>query len=271
MGRLEGKTAIVTGAARGIGAATVAKLAAEGARVVAADVDSRKLNELRKDLRNADISTLAIDLCSDDAGDQIAAKALDTFGSIDIIVNNAGFVSPGAIHKMSDEQFLGQLNVHLVAPFRLLRAAGTSMIAAARQESQSGVEVFRKVVNVSSLLAISGQAMSSNYGAAKGGVIGLTRALANEWGRYRINVNCVAFGLISTRLSGAGDDGSEIAIGDARINLGDIGRLAAEGVSRIPLGRMGTPAEAADAIFLFCLPESNYVTGETLIVSGGLR
>lgn len=271
MGRLEGKTAIVTGAARGIGAATVAKLAGEGARVLAADIDAGKLGELQESLPGADIATVDVDLCTEDAGDQIVARAIDAFGRIDLIVNNAGFISPGAIHKMSDEQFLGQLDIHVVAPFRLLRAAGPAMIAAARQESQSGVEVFRKVVNVSSLLAISGEAMSSNYGAAKGGVMGLTRALANEWGRYRINVNCVAFGLISTRLSGAGDEGSEFAIGDARINLGDIAGMASEGIPRIPLGRMGTAAEAADAIFLFCLPESNYVTGETLIVSGGLR
>lgn len=266
----EGKTAIITGAGRGIGAALARRLAKEGARVVVSDLDADLARAVASELGTQAVSHCG-DVCHPGFAQDLVGRAVDAFGRLDIIVNNAGYLWPGAIHRMTDDQFESLLDVHVVAPFRILRAAAAPMIASAKADAADGREVFRKVVNVSSLLALEGSPMSVNYGAAKAGVIGLTKSLAKEWGRYRINVNCVAFGLIATRLTDpdvARDP--ELRIGERNVNIGSMGLQVPEIERTIPLGRRGTADEAAGAIRFLCSPDADYVTGQVLVVSGGL-
>jgi len=197
--------------------------------------------------------------------------AIDRFGGIDIIVNNAGYTWDNVIQKMTDEQWDAILDVHLKAPFRILRAAQPVISSAAKQARAAGEPVpCRKVVNISSIAGLGGNAGQANYAAAKAGVTGLTKALAKEWGRYNVTVNTVAFGLIKTRLTEtpAGGDGT-IDVQGREIKVGVNPDLLSAMERMIPLGRGGTPAEAAGAVYLFCLPESNYISAQTVICGGG--
>ncbi|SUP25872.1 3-oxoacyl-[acyl-carrier-protein] reductase FabG [Tsukamurella pulmonis] len=196
--------------------------------------------------------------------------AVDSFGGLDIIVNNAGYTWDGVVQKMGDEQWDAILDVHLKAPFQILRAAQPVISAAAKRESAAGNPVTRKVVNISSLAGLYGNAGQANYSAGKAGILGLTKAIAKEWGRYRVTVNAVAFGLIETRLTSSAEDAETIEIEGREITVGvnPMIRQAAQHIA--PLGRLGTPEEAAGAVYLLCLPESDYITGEVLACSGGL-
>jgi len=271
MGNLDGKTAIVSGAGRGIGRAIALKLAAEGARVVVNDLDSEPALETVTTVKEAGGEAVACpgSITVDGFAEQFVATAVDSFGGLDIVVNNAGYTWDGVIQKTTDEQWDAILDVHLRAPFRILRAAQPVISAAAKREAAEGRTVHRKVVNVSSIVGLSGNAGQANYASAKAGVIGLTRTLAKEWGRYAVNVNAVAFGLIRTRLT-------EAATGDATIDVE--GRTITVGISKeyvdaaenaIPLGRAGSPEEAAGAVYLLCTPESDYISGQVLVCGGG--
>jgi 3-oxoacyl-[acyl-carrier protein] reductase len=205
-----------------------------------------------------------------DFGDRFVRAALDNFGGIDIIVNNAGYTWDNVLQKMSDEQWEAMLAVHLTAPFRILRAASGFIREAAKREAEAGTPKHRKVVNISSTSGVYGNAGQANYAAAKAGINGLTKAMAKEWGRYKVNVNSVAFGLIMTRLT------QPLTSGEASVEIQ--GRTIAVGVqpdrlkaaeATIPLGRGGTPEEAAGAVYMFCIPESNYVSGQVLVCGGG--
>jgi 3-oxoacyl-[acyl-carrier protein] reductase len=195
---------------------------------------------------------------------------VDAFGGLHIVVNNAGYTWDGVIQKTTDEQWDAILDVHLKAPFRILRAAQPVISAAARREAAEGRAVHRKVVNVSSIVGLSGNAGQANYGSAKAGLVGLTRTLAKEWGRYAVNVNAVAYGLISTRLTeaAAGDDAA-IEVQGRRIAVGISQEYVAAIAQTIPLGRAGTVAEAAGAVYLLCTPESDYISGQVLVCGGG--
>ena len=272
--KLARKVALVSGSGRGIGRAVARKLAAEGARVVVNDLDDAPARETASLIEAAGGEAVVCPGSVTDPAfpDRFVAAALDRWQTLDIIVNNAGYTWDNVIQKMSDEQWDAILDVHLKAPFRILRAASEFLRGAAKREQAEGREVFRKVVNISSVSGLSGNAGQANYSAAKAGVVGLTRALAKEWGRYRVNVNAVAFGLIATRLTAApADGGATIEVEGRAIRVGVnpeiVGRLEA----LIPLGRAGTAEEAAGAVSLFCLPESNYISGEVVICGGGYR
>ena len=272
MGKLQGKVAIVSGSGRGIGRAIAMKLAAEGARVVVNDLDAGAADEAVAAITAAggEAITCVGNVTADDFAARFVNKAIERLGGLDIIVNNAGYTWDNVIQKMDDRQWEAILGVHLTAPFRILRAASGFIRDSARKEAEQGREVFRKVVNISSTSGVYGNAGQANYATAKAGINGLTRAMSKEWGRYKVNVNSVAFGLIKTRLteSPAGG-GSHIDIDGQRIQVGVNPQILKSAETSIPLGRGGTPDEAAGAVLLFCFPESNYVSGQTLICAGG--
>jgi 3-oxoacyl-[acyl-carrier protein] reductase len=270
---LEGKTAVVTGAGRGIGRAIAKRLVAAGASVMVNDLDEAMLQETEKVLaqpervrhNNADLTDAA-------APDAIVQATLAAFGSIDIIVNNAGYSWDNVIQKTTDEQFKAMLDIHIVTPFRLLRAASTFIRETAKKEIAESRRVMRKVVNITSIAGTDGNPGQAGYSSGKAGVIGLTKTLAKEWGRYNVNVNCVGFGLIETRLVQPLDAaGAHMEMHGHQIRLGVQPSLLDSVKSACPLGRLGTPEEAAGAVLFFCSPLSDYVTGEVLICSGGLH
>jgi 3-oxoacyl-[acyl-carrier protein] reductase len=268
-GSLSDRVAIVTGGARGIGRATAEMLVSRGARVVLSDVDGEVVREAAAALGEGALPC-AGDLVQPGAPERLVDAAIAEFGRLDIVVNNAGYTFDGVIHKMSDEQFQAMLDIHCVAPFRLLRAASPFLRDPAKRERESGVEVFRKVVNVSSIAGTMGNAGQANYATAKAGIVGLTKALAKEWGPLKINVNAVAFGMIETRLSGAKENGASVMRDGREVPIG-IPEASRSGLATmIPLGRAGTAAEAAGAVTFLCSPESNYVHGQVLNVTGGV-
>ncbi len=271
---LAGKTALVTGAGRGIGRAIATRLATSGAAVMVNDLDDSALCETRCTLRNAGyrVERLVGDLVEPSFPDQLVQATLSAFGSIDIIVNNAGYSWDNVIQKTSDEQFQAMLEIHLVVPFRILRAASSFIRETAKKEIAAGKHVMRKIVNITSIAGTDGNAGQSGYSAGKAGVIGLTRTLAKEWGRYNVNVNAVGFGLIETRLAQPLAGGqSEIEMQGHKIQIGVQQSMLDSFKTRCPLGRLGTPEDAAGAVLFFCSPLSDYVTGEVLICGGGFH
>jgi 3-oxoacyl-[acyl-carrier protein] reductase len=276
------RVAIVTGAGQGIGRATARTLAAEGARVVVADLDAGRVKGVIDEIGagGGGAVDFVADLTEPGAPDAMVAKAIEAFGQLDIVVNNAGYNWDGLLHTMTDEQFQSQLDIHVVVPFRILRGP-------AKAEAAQGIERFRKVVNVTSVAAVFGQPGAGNYSAGKAALIGLTRTLANEWGPLKINVNAVAFGGISTRLSAPAQESGRIVVAGHEIQVGlaaptaraygmDAGHewsddeiYAPRPFSVVPLGRTGTVQEAANAVLYLCSPLSNYVHGHVHVVSGG--
>jgi 3-oxoacyl-[acyl-carrier protein] reductase len=268
MGVLDGKSAIVTGSARGIGRATAELLAAQGARVLINDLDGDVAEQASGEIAGETVA-FAGDLTKDGVPDKLVETAVEAFGGLDIVVNNAGYTWDGPIHKMSDEQFQAMLDIHNVVPFKVLRAAAPHMREPAKKEKEEGREVFRKVVNISSVSGTMGNAGQANYSSGKSGVVGLTKTLAKEWGQFKINVNAVAFGFIETRLTASKENAETIHAGGKDIQLGIPEQLRQMGTMLIPLGRPGTPEEAAGGVFFLCSPWSNFVHGQVLNVTGG--
>jgi len=267
---LTSKTAIVTGGGRGIGRAIVHRLVSTGANVLACDLDQEALQEAQASARNPERVALQCgDLMEPALPEQIANAALRAFGSIDIVVNCAGFSWDSVIQKTTDEQFLAMLNIHIVAPFRLLRAASGYLRETTKREIADGQRVMRKVVNITSISGTEGNPGQAGYAAGKAGVIGLTKTLAKEWGRYNINVNAVGFGLIQTRMTQPLKPEGKINMAGKDIPIGVQPAMLDSIAAACPLGRIGTPEEAAGAVLFFCSPLSDYVTGEVLICSGG--
>jgi 3-oxoacyl-[acyl-carrier protein] reductase len=273
MGTLDGKVAIVSGSGRGIGREIALKLATEGAKVVVNDLDAEPAKETVAAIEAAGGQAVACvgSVTDADFGERFVQSAVDHFGGLDIIVNNAGYTWDSVIQKMTDEQWDAILDVHLKAPFRILRAAQPVIAAAVKNAKAAGEPIpCRKVVNISSLAGTGGNAGQANYSAAKAGVTGLTKALAKEWGRYNVTVNTVAFGLIKTRLTETPADGDgTIDVAGREIKVGVNPNLLAAMEQMVPLGRGGTPTEAAGAVYLFCVPESDYVSAQTLVCGGG--
>ncbi len=269
MGVLDGKAAIVTGSARGIGRATAVMLAEHGAKVLENDLDADLAEEAAGEIPG-ETTVFGGDLTKPGVPDKMVQHALDAFGSLEIIVNNAGYTWDGVIHKMSDEQFQAMLDIHLIVPFRIIRAAAAHMRDRAKWERKEGIEVFRKIVNVSSTSGVMGNPGQANYASGKAGVVGLTKTLAKEWGQFKINVNAVAYGFVETRLTAAVEEQEEVVEkAGHEIELG-IPRSVRDTWSHfLPLGRPATTEEAAGGIFFLCSPWSNLVHGQVLMVTGG--
>jgi 3-oxoacyl-[acyl-carrier protein] reductase len=269
--RLEGRSAIVTGAARGIGRAIVSKLVSEGARVLANDLDSEALTALQAEVVRAGgiCEMLAGDVTEPDFGDRAVGTCIERLGDLDILVNNAGYVwkfedreSHGRTVVRDDRRPCGQHS----------SACYARLVIIFDRWRRKGAPRTRKVVNVSSISGLFGEATQFSYSAAKSALVGMTRSLAKDWGRYNVTVNCVAFGYIETRLTQVYEgEAPQIEVGDRTIKVGlDVAQL--EMMKRlIPLGRAGTPDEAAGAVYLFCMPESDFISGEVIVAGGGLR
>ncbi|UVL43246.1 SDR family oxidoreductase [Pseudomonas sp. B21-040] len=272
MKKLEGKVALVTGSGRGIGRSVALQLAAYGAKVVVNDLDAAPAEEVVAEIRNAGGEAVACvgSVTTADFAERFVQTAVQNYGAIDIIINNAGYTWDNVIQKMTDEQWYAIIDCHLTAPFRILRAAQPIMSAQAKKDAAEGREVFRKVVNISSVAA-GGNAGQSNYSAAKAGIIGMTKTLAKEWGRLKVNVNAVAFGFIETRLTQplAGNESKTVNIEGREIKVGVQQERLDNASTAIPLGRPGTAQEAAGSVVMLCLPEANYVTGQALVCGGG--
>ena len=269
MGVLDGKSAIVTGSARGIGRATAELLVAQGAQVLINDLDADVAEQASGEIAG-ETAVFAGDLTKPGTPDELVKKAIDSFGKIDIVVNNAGYTIDEPVHKMTDEHFQAMLDIHTVVPFRVIRAAAPHLREPAKKEREEGREVFRKIVNVSSTSGTFGNAGQANYSAGKAAVVGLTKTVAKEWGQFKVNVNAVAFGFIDTRLTQAKVDENAMEIGGEKVQLGIPEQMRQMAAMLIPLGRPATPEEAAGGIFFLCSPWSNYVHGQTLHVTGGL-
>lgn len=268
---LEGKAALVTGAGRGIGRAIAAQLAEAGASVMVNDLDRAAAEESAAALGSR-ASALAGDVTDPEFPQRLVEATIGACGGIDIVVNNAGYTWDTVIQKTTDQQYQAMLDIHLVAPFRILRAASGWIRQEAKRESAAGVRVMRKVVNITSIAGTDGNPGQVGYASGKAGIIGMTKTLAKEWGRYNVNVNAVGFGLIETRLiQPITGEGASIDIKGNRIAVGVQPRVLENVKALCPLGRLGTPQEAASAVMFFCSPMSDYVTGEVLICGGGLH
>ncbi|MBA3844163.1 MAG: SDR family oxidoreductase [Actinobacteria bacterium] len=264
MAQLEGKTALVTGAARGIGRATAAALVDAGATVLISDVDGDEVERTAAELGTyCYVGDLTVAGVSEDA----VERAVSISGTLDVIVNNAGYTLDAPLHKLDIAHLQRMLDIHLLVPFRILSAAARYLREPAKEEARAGREVFRKVVNVSSVSGTMGNAGQTNYAAAKAGIVGLTKALAKEWGPLKINVNAVAFGMIDTRLTAPK---AEVSIAGELVGLGIPEANREAFTQAIPFGRAGTAEEAASVIEFLCSPASDYVTGQVVNVAGGL-
>jgi 3-oxoacyl-[acyl-carrier protein] reductase len=268
MGVLDDKVAIVTGSARGIGRATAELLSSQGAKVLINDLDADVAEQTAGEIAG-DTVVYGGDLTADGAADELVKTAIDAFGKIDIIVNNAGYTLDAPIHKMSDDWWEKMLAIHVTVPFKVIRAAAPHLREPAKAERERGEEVFRKIVNVSSISGTMGNAGQANYSAGKSAVVGLTKTLAKEWGQFKINVNAIAFGWIETRLTAPKVDENVMEIGGEKVQLGIPEQARGMAGFLIPLGRPGTPEEAAGGVFFLCSPWSNYVHGQVLNVTGG--
>jgi len=277
---LANKSAVVTGAGRGIGRAIAETLAESGASVLLTDIDDSALHEAKNALEAAThrrkgmgkLSTLAGDLTAPGFPESVIAKLIKDFGSVDIIVNNAGYTWDSVIQKTTDEQFQAMLDIHVVAPFRILRAASSWLRETAKKEIEAGQTVMRKVVNITSISGLGGNAGQAAYSSGKSAVTGLTKTMSKEWGRYNVAVNAVAFGIIDTRLTRPMHEAeTNIAIGERQVHVGMQSHAREQTERAVPLGRVGTPQDAANAVLFFCSPLSDYVTGEVLVCGGGIR
>lgn len=266
---LEGKTAIVTGSARGIGRATAEMLAAAGANVLITDLDGDVAEQTSGEIAG-NTASIGGDITADGEPAKIVKKAIDEFGQIDILINNAGYTWDGPVHKITDDQWDAMLNIHTKAPFQMIREAAPYFREPAKAERAEGKEVFRKIINISSTSGMFGNAGQANYSAGKLGVVGLTKTVAKEWGQFKVNVNAVAYGFVDTRLTAAKEESETIERDGEQIQLGIPEQMRQMAAMLIPLGRAATPEEAAAPVFFLASPYSNYVHGQVLNVTGGM-
>lgn len=269
---LKDKIAIITGSGRGIGASAALLFAQHGAKVVVTDIDPAPAEETANKIRSMGGTAISVPSDVTDAGgvEELIGQTVHAFGGIDILVNNAGYTWDGVLHKMTDEQWEAMIAIHLTAPFRLIRAAVPYMREVAKAEKErNGEAKARKIINVSSISGTRGNPGQANYSAGKAGIVGLTKTLAKEWGQFNIQVNAVAFGYIDTRLTQAKEKGDFTERDGVKISLGIPEQMRQMGAMMIPMGRPGTPDEAAGPLLFFASELSNYVSGQVLEVTGG--
>jgi 3-oxoacyl-[acyl-carrier protein] reductase len=265
---LEGKVAVVTGSGRGIGRAIVLRLAAAGAKVAINDLDAIPAGETEKVVHEAggDAITVLGSVSDPAMAAAMMEKTAGEWGRVDILVNNAGLTRDAMIHRMSDEQYNLVMDVVLRGAFNCIRAVSPFMREAAREEKKKGITQHRKIVNIASIAGVNGAVGNANYAAAKAGLIGLTKAIAKEWSGFRVNVNAVAPGIIDTRMTAARSaeemkDPAALGIpADVRDKI----------VKQMPMGRIGTPEDVAAAVEFLASPGSDFITGQVLIVDGGV-
>lgn len=270
---LENQVALITGAARGIGAAAAHLFAQQGAQVVINDRDEALVRTVASEIRSAGGDAIAVagDLTSPEFPQHLIEETIAKYGMLNILVNNAGYTWDGMIHKMTDRQWEAMLEIHNTAPFRLIRAAAPHIRDAAKAEREEHRrEEPRCIINVSSTSGIHGNAGQANYSTAKMGIVGLTKTLAREWGLYGIRTNAIAYGYIDTRLTMAKEGGDKIQVEGEDIQLGIPSHLRDFATMMIPLGRTGTVDEAAGAMLLLASPYASYINGHVLEVTGGM-
>jgi len=270
---LQNKVALITGSGRGIGKALAFKLASEGAKIVINDLDEAPAQETVAEIKAAGGEAVAYvgSVTAEGFAENYISAAVAAFGTPDILVNNAGYTWDSLLHKAEDKQFDAMYDIHLKAPFQLNRAFTKAVTSAAKNEAEAGIEVFRKIINISSIAGEYGNIGQANYSSMKSALNGMTKTLSKELGRLKINVNCVAFGVVETRLTQATDVKKTIVVDGNEVGVGIPEKVSAGFARMIPLGRSGTAEEAANGIYLFCTPESNYISGQTVVVGGGLR
>jgi 3-oxoacyl-[acyl-carrier protein] reductase len=266
---LDGKVAIVTGGARGIGLATARRLTQAGASTLIADLDAAAAKAAAAEL-GANAHGEVGDITDPAVPGRLVERAVEQFGRLDIVVNNAGYNWDNPLVEMTDEQFTAMLDIHVVAPFRLLRAAGPHLISGAKADLARGVRANRKVVNMSSVSGTMGEPWQQNYNAGKAAILGVTKGLAREWGEYHINVNAVAPGIVDTRLTQTDTAGEHITTGGQTIPLGLSDERRTDLTDIVPFGRPGTPREIGDVVFFLCTPAADYIHGQVISVTGGL-
>ena len=252
-GRLDGRVALITGGGGGIGRAIAARLGAEGARLVVNDLAANAAARVVDELTVLGISAVAApgSVSDPDSAAAIVAVAAGTFGTLDILVNNAGVIRDAPIHRMDDADWRSVQDVILYGAFTMSRAAAALL----RGSRDAPPAHHRKVVNVSSNVGLYGAPGTVNYAAAKAGLIGLTKSLAREWGRSRVNVNAIAPGFVAG--TGLADTKSAA--------------LLEHVIAQQPFGRAGTPEDCAAAVAYLASPDADYVTGQVLELSGGLE
>jgi 3-oxoacyl-[acyl-carrier protein] reductase len=266
---LDGKVAIVTGGARGIGFAAASRLTQAGAFTLVADLDPAATQAAVAQLGEHARAEVT-DLTDPAVPKEIVDRAIEEFGRLDIVVNNAGYNWDAPLVDMTDEQFIAMLDIHVLAPFRLLRAAGPHLMSGAKADFERGVRAHRKVVNMSSVSGTMGEPWQQNYNAGKAAILGITKGLAREWAEYRINVNAVAPGIVDTRLTQADTAGEQITTGGRSIPLGLSDERRADLTDVVPFGRPGEPREVGDVVFFLCTPAADYIHGQVISVTGGL-
>lgn len=245
MGRLDGKNAIVTGSARGIGKAIAEKLADEGANIVVVDVNMEASEETAKELAGKGVKTMAkkVNVVNYEEVAELLNDVKKEWGSVDILVNNAGITRDNLIMRMSPEDFDLVINVNLKGVFNGIKAAFPVMM-----KQKSG-----KIVNIASVIGVMGNVSQANYSASKGGVIALTKTAARELAKRGVNVNAVAPGYIRTPMTDQLSDQVKNGI-----------------LEMVPMNKMGEPEDVANTVLFLCSNESDYITGQTLIVDGGM-
>jgi 3-oxoacyl-[acyl-carrier protein] reductase len=251
--------------------ATAELFCREGAKVLINDLDGDVAEQAAKEIEG-ETAVFAGDLTKPGTPEEMVKAAIDAFGQVDAVVNNAGYTWDGVVHKMTDEQFQAMLDIHTIVPFRVIRALAPSWREAAKKEAESGEEVFRKIVNVTSISGTMGNAGQANYSSAKAGVTGLTKTIAKEWGSFKINCNAVAFGFVETRLTQAKEKGETMeAAGESgeQVALGIPEQLRQMARVTIPLGRPAEPEEAAGPVLFLCSPLSNFIHGQVINATGG--